>query len=490
MSEHTVELEPQNDRPLHRIRLTVADGPHRGRTWVFAHPVVIVIGRESPSNLVFNQELAFSREHARLVIDPPSIEIHDLDSRNGTFVNGVRLTQASLADGDRFGVGDTAVAVEVIDETPRNQTLVLRPSPKVRPGREASGESFSRSNVTDGWHGEREIDSPERTFAETRNTGRHELAPAETADSSPYSNLAETSDAGATSPSEFDFSAGNSDSEIGNVSARFDVGQSVGPYRLDSLIGSGGMASVFRASHRRSGEVFAIKLIRSDLSETDKRMQLFVREATVLTKLRHPRIVQALELGIQGRSPYLVMEFIETQDLISLIDSQRETEKRRTSLWVISRVLEALHYLHAEGIVHRDIKPGNILAFKEAHRLQVKIADFGLAKLFLDSGLSGLTSEKSLRGTLAYMSPEHFHRSVDAGPEEDLFSCGATLYRLLTGKLPNMVFRPDDTLRELQDASLPNPIKSLIHRSIHPEKGKRFQSVGEFAKAMKVVRGA
>ncbi|MCC9600294.1 protein kinase [Stieleria sp. JC731] len=475
MPEQTIELERLNGKPRHRVRLTVTDGPHRGRTWVFAHPVEIVIGRETPSNLVLNQERAFSREHAKIVVDPPSIEIFDLDSRNGTYVNGIRLAQATLADGDRFGVGETALAVEVIDDAPDDGTLILdaasQPTPLTLPKTERE-----------------EPASIAGTFAETRNTGPRQTTPNNTAKENVVVNLAETIDSDAASPSDFDFSEGHGDLTETSLADRFAVGQVIGTYSLDEIIGSGGMASVFRASHRRSGEQFAIKLIRSDLDETDKRMQLFVREATMLTQMRHPRIVEAFELGIHGRSPYLVMEFIENQDLLALIDSQSEKQKRRTAIWVIGRVLEALHYLHSKGVVHRDIKPGNILAYKEAHRLQVKLADFGLAKLFLDSGLSGLTSEKSLRGTLAYMSPEHFHRSVDAGPEEDLFSCGATLFRLLTSSLPNMVFRPDETLEILHESPLPSPLKQLIHRSIHPDKTKRFRSVEEFVKALKSAR--
>src|SRR6056297_191016 len=113
MNERTVEVDSGRIRADCRVRLEVVRGPHRGRCWVFDHPTELVIGRARPSNLVLAEEMALSRRHVRLSVSPPEVSLQDLDSRNGTFVNGVRLSAASLASGDRFGVGDTEILLEV-----------------------------------------------------------------------------------------------------------------------------------------------------------------------------------------------------------------------------------------------------------------------------------------------------------------------------------------------------------------------------------------
>lgn len=519
MGEETVDIDPGGQRSTHQVRLTVVAGPHSGQKWVFDRNVRLVVGRTSPSHLVFADEKAFSGRHAQIEINPPSVQVRDLESRNGLYVNGVRLVEATLSDGDRFGVGDTEILVESESSVQHRSPQPVdgderRPSVK-RDRQEAGDDIAPRDSDADagpvsnpvGQHRPpTEMSGPEHdnvrpTFAQTRHQGMEGFAkhvtgnPPRRLTSDPFSpttaqstpgKRTDVGDLGDSNQGDSGFSASDEIDDDDKV-PRFAIGQSIGAYELKALIGRGGMASVYRATHRRSDKVFAIKLIRTDLTETEKRVQMFVREATVLTQLRHPRIVDAVELGIHHRSPYLVMEYVDNLDLLKLIDSQKSKQRVKTSIWVISRVLEALHYLHGEGIVHRDIKPGNVLAYKEGHRLQVKLADFGLAKLFADSGLSGLTSEKSVRGTLAYMSPEHFRRSVDAQPPDDLFSCGATLFRLLTGQLPNMLFQPNETLEVLRTHPLPKSLRKMVAKSIDLDPAKRFQTVAEFAEVIKTI---
>ncbi len=151
----------------------------------------------------------------------------------------------------------------------------------------------------------------------------------------------------------------------------------------------------------------------------------------------------------------------------------------------LGSLLQAIHDAHEQGIVHRDIKPGNILAYREGRHLQVKLSDFGLAKCYEDAGLSALTSEHSLRGTVAYMPPEQFKNSRDAGPAVDLFACGACLFRMLTGIVPNVANRPRDTFQALDEADyLSEALRAVAKKSIRPDPNKRFQSADKFARAL------
>ncbi len=184
------------------------------------------------------------------------------------------------------------------------------------------------------------------------------------------------------------------------------------------------------------------------------------------------------------------MEYIETTDLMPLLADQAADVRIKTATWVISRVLQAVHYAHTSGIVHRDIKPGNILAYREGKRLQIKLADFGLAKVYQDAGLSAMTNERSVRGTLAYMAPEQFRNSRDAGPSVDLFACGSCLFRLLTGEVPNVVLKPARTEEVLSAAtSLPDSLKDVLRRSIASNPADRYESAEAMVSALLPFHG-
>jgi len=229
----------------------------------------------------------------------------------------------------------------------------------------------------------------------------------------------------------------------------------------------------------------AIKLIRSDLPTTSKQIQMFIREASVITRLQHPRIVRAFEFGIAKSTPFLVMEYIQTVDLLDLLDKQTPEERVRVATWTVSRVLQAVHYAHQQGIVHRDIKPANILAYREGRHLQIKLADFGLAKCHQDAGFSALTDEHSIRGTIAYMAPEQLANSRDAGPSVDLFSCGGCLLRMLTGSIPNVALEPSLANKVLDDAKhIPDSLGAVIRKSLQRIPEQRFQSAEDFAAAI------
>ncbi|MDA8743399.1 protein kinase [Rubripirellula amarantea] len=465
MSNETIELAPGVQRSDSQVRLSVIRGPHMGLSWVFDRNTELTIGRGAPSNLVLRSESALSTTHATLKITPPLAVLADADSRNGTFVNGVRLSQATLQDGDRFGVGETEILFEIVSMAAQ-YPIVAQPDATL-----ANPPPSSKSAISD-----RAAPLPvDAASIEVTRAGPNASSPDEE-DPILDATLASKD---ANSSSDFSVSA--------NVSANTAqpiTGKVFGSYELTRILGSGGMASVYEAKHRRTGETFAIKLIRDDLPQTDKQMQLFVREAGVLTQLDHPRIVKAIEFGVDGRSPYLVMEYLPSIDLLNLVDSQPLEKRIRTACWVISRVLQATHYLHGQGIIHRDIKPANILAYRDRHRLHIKLADFGLAKIFADSGFSGMTNEQSVRGTLAYMSPEQFRNSRDSGPAEDAFACGACLYRLLIGSVPNMIFRPEQTLKTLDTSDVPTNLRVLIAKAIGEKSEGRFQTADELAKAL------
>lgn len=201
----------------------------------------------------------------------------------------------------------------------------------------------------------------------------------------------------------------------------------VGDYALLEHIGSGGMGTVYRARQSTTGRIVAVKLVRNSSPEM---LERFRREAQAIANLRHPNIVTLFEAGEHEGEFYYSMDYLENGSLSRAIREARPSPKQAAD-WT-RLIAEALDYAHSKGILHRDIKPQNILLDEQQNPL---IADFGLAKLMQD----GKPWEQShaIVGTFAYMPPEQAQPSkAKPGPESDVYSLGATLYEMLTGTPP------------------------------------------------------
>src|SRR5437667_148833 len=210
------------------------------------------------------------------------------------------------------------------------------------------------------------------------------------------------------------------------------VGRSVGPYRIDAIIGEGGMGVVYHALDSKLNRPVAVKFLSDDLADTAARRR-FQREAHTASSLNHPHILTVHDAGeFEGRQ-YLVTEFVDGG---TLRDWAKEKHDWRQTLELLAGVADGLAAAHEAGILHRDIKPENILLTKSGY---AKLADFGLAKL-QDSPVALTRTDVHTRpgtivGTVAYMSPEQANRQpVDA--RSDIFSFGVVLYELLAGRRP------------------------------------------------------
>ncbi len=263
------------------------------------------------------------------------------------------------------------------------------------------------------------------------------------------------------------------------------VPQAVGDYEILETIGNGSMASVFKAFHPPSQQTVAIKIIRDELQGAGKHRQLFAREATILSQLNHPGIVRARHFGFTDDRMYLVMDYIPSIDLLEMIDSKPLNERIRVGCWVTIRVLKALYFAHQRGIVHRDVKPSNILSFRDGRHLKVRLSDFGLAKFYQDAGLGGLTEDRSIRGTLGFMSPEQIDNSRSVGPAADIYAVGACLYRFATNKYPAHSFSSTQSLDDQALNQLPPKLSAIIRKATAPDPATRFADAAQFASQLK-----
>ena len=224
----------------------------------------------------------------------------------------------------------------------------------------------------------------------------------------------------------------------------FDAGTEFAGYRIESVIGRGGMAVVYRAEDTRLGRKVALKLLTPTLAENEQFQQRFIRESRLAASLDHPNIVPIYEAGEADGRLFIAMRYVPGSDLKALIAQEGGLPPARI-LRLFVQIGDALDAAHVLGLVHRDVKPGNILVTSvfetsgHAHPDHVYLTDFGLTKR--TSSLSGsLTGTGHFLGTVDYVSPEQI-QGAPVGPNTDMYSLGCVLYECLTGQLP---FHRDD----------------------------------------------
>jgi predicted Ser/Thr protein kinase len=238
------------------------------------------------------------------------------------------------------------------------------------------------------------------------------------------------------------------------------------------LIGQGGMGAVYLARQRALDRTVALKLIR--VRDDDPTFaERFAREAKAMARLSHPNIVAVHESGEAGGLPYLVMEYV---DGVTLRDAMRAKQlSPAEALAVIPQICDALEYAHRQGVVHRDVKPENILLDRAG---KVKIADFGLAKLADPDGLS-LTGTQQAMGTPHYMAPEQWERPGEVDHRADIYALGVVLYELLTGELPLGRFDPPSSKVQIDVR-----IDEVVLRALAKEPVRRYQHASEVKTAL------
>ena len=201
-------------------------------------------------------------------------------------------------------------------------------------------------------------------------------------------------------------------------------------YRLEERIGEGGMAAVYRALDLRTGHRVAVKFLRQELQANQEFLDRFRREATAASRMSHHNIVNLLDIGDNPSAPYLVFEFVDGKTLKEIITEHGKLPQG-TAVQIAIRILSALRHAHEAGVIHRDIKPQNVLVDRQGY---IKVSDFGIARM-VDTNTQDGESRQSVMGSVHYFSPEQA-RGETATAASDLYSVGCVLYEMLTGKMP------------------------------------------------------
>jgi serine/threonine protein kinase/tetratricopeptide (TPR) repeat protein len=282
------------------------------------------------------------------------------------------------------------------------------------------------------------------------------------------------------------------------------VGQSLGHYRVTDQLGAGGMGVVYRAQDTKLGRQVAIKVLPTGNASTTEALERFRREARTASSLNHPNICTIYGFDEEGGQCYLAMELLEGEPLDQRLNGRPLDFRMLVEIAV--QVADALDAAHAEGILHRDIKPANIFITR---RGQVKVLDFGLAKLTTDARLSGTDAILETRGdhfssmvgttvgTIAYMSPEQA-RGEDLDPRTDLFSFGVVLYEMATGRQSfpghttavvfDGILNREPVAPSTLNQALPNDLDRIIARALEKDRELRYQTAADLRADLQRLR--
>ncbi len=261
-----------------------------------------------------------------------------------------------------------------------------------------------------------------------------------------------------------------------------DLGLHFPQLEILDLLGQGGMGAVYKARQIKLDRLVALKILPPGPGKDPEFAGRFAREAKVLARLNHPHIVSVHDFGQAGGYYYLLMEYVDGVNLRLLLHDGPVSS--RNALEIVPQVCDALQYAHEEGVVHRDVKPENILLDRKG---RVKIADFGLAKLVgrPPAGFS-MTGSNQVMGTLDYMAPEQRHKPQQVDHRADIYSLGVVFYEMLTGELPLGRFDPPS-----RKAALDARLDDVVFRALEREPDRRYQRISEVKVDVEsIVRGA
>ncbi len=428
-----------------RVTLRILAGPYSGREFTFDQHDTFLIGRSDSAHLYLPEDKFFSRHHCLLEIAPPRCFLRDLGSTNGTFVNGQKVPEAHLRSGDRIQGGQTVLEVEVHAD----QAVTIDG---------AETPTLTRPSIV---------------MVECGNCGRREQTEGSPQDE-PMTFLCEE--------------------------CREELKRRPAPvpgYEMIKMLGRGGMGCVMLAREETSGRSVAIKTLLPEVAVTGQSLRRFMREIDVAAALDHPNIVRFIASGTNNGAVYLVSEFVDGSDAARLADAQGGRLPYAQAIDIVAQALDALSYAHTKGYIHRDIKESNILISGAAPNLVAKLTDFGLAKSFTQSGMSGITMAGDMAGTFAYMPPEQIKDFRNVRPTSDIYAIGMTAYSLLAGDTALDLGPANDiaaTVRAIFEGQIipllhrapdvPGRVAEVIERALAKDPSDRWQSAAAMRTAL------
>jgi len=445
-----------------KVTLTITSGNLKGQEFIFDTRTTCILGRAKdcyPKIPDDEKHRTISRYHCLLDINPPDIRVRDFGSKNGTFVNCEKIGQREA------------------HQTPEEAAQIQFPEYDLQGGDEftLSDTSFRVGVALD---------------PEIVKTIQHQTPPVIPSN---QANLWEMLQA-------FLLKAVANESNIGVL----------GDYVLLKELGRGGFSLVYLARHKRTNEQVALKVMLPKVAANQRAVNWFLREVENMKVLKHPNVVELKEFGYADETFFFTMEYCDGGSVVDLMEKRGfSTLPIGEAVAIILQVLDGLTYTHnaeipnvrladgsfakGRGLIHRDLKPGNIFLANVGGKQVAKIGDYGLAKAFDQAGLSGQTMTGNVVGTPYFMPRQQVIDYKYAKPEVDVWAAAACLYVMITGKFPRN-FVGIDPFRAVLDTAavpvrdrtpaIPKPLANVIDRALIDNPEIYYKSAAEFKQAL------
>jgi eukaryotic-like serine/threonine-protein kinase len=282
----------------------------------------------------------------------------------------------------------------------------------------------------------------------------------------------------------------------GSITAELQAGALLaGKYRVERLLGRGGMGVVVEARHVELDERVALKFLLPERASDEQAVQRFLREARAAVKIKSPHVARVSDVGrLDSGSPYIVMEYLEGSDAARLLESDEELSAP-DAIDMVIQTCDAIAEAHSHGIVHRDLKPANLFVTRHADGTPfVKVLDFGISRVIVPGGVDSLTQTRTAMGSAHYMSPEQIRDSRSVDHRADVYALGITLYELLSGSHPFVAESFPALCLEIATGTpvpladlrpdLPADLCAVVEKAHARERSERYQTTAELALAL------
>jgi hypothetical protein len=427
-------------------QLLFRNGPLEGQKVDLAKDRKTVLGRSAQCDVALKVP-GISRVHCEIEYDGQDYHVSDLGSSNGTYINGERVSRHVIQHGDILRVASIESA------------FLQSPEGRAEPGSEATTMRLPWAILG------------QNPVCEMCGTVVKLPGKAQEGEAGDSRRLCESCQ------------------QIGWI-----IGQQVGHFKVINKIGVGGMGTVFKAYQELIQRPVALKILKSELATDATALQRFVREARAIAGLSHPSIVQLYDVGEHKSLHYIAMEFVDGPTVGQILATSGFHDIREV-LRIAVQTTRALAHAFEKGIVHRDVKPSNIMLTRDR---AAKLTDFGLAKFMDEAGLSSITETGASMGTLDYMSPEHLRDARLVDHRGDIYSLGATLYHMLTGRpafaegtvmerARKIRSQPPPSPRKL-NSKIPGSLSHIIQQMMAKDPDDRYQTPDELLRALLNVR--
>ncbi|MBF0463597.1 MAG: protein kinase [Nitrospirae bacterium] len=420
------------------IRIEILEGSQKGKRFLFSGSKEVIIGRSKNADIqLSSSDGSISRSHCKLVMTANQCVLSDLQSKNGTLVNGRKISKQVLNPMDIIKIGDVLLRFthEEAGTTPvlcRLCGVEIVKLVSYDGDKTDAGDALCEECQTNEVETSEKIDfAPEdKSGKPARKTFLCSRCSTDVSDCANSDGMANFFPLAV-------YICKDCTNRIEDKSQHFDYENH---YATIGELGRGGMGVVYKAVQRSTGRVCAIKKLHPSTLDDPRRLKLFEREMAVQSEATHPNLVAITDKGTFGTTYYFVTEFMAGGDVLNLMkNSASKTLSVKNACAIAVQILKGLNALHSRGFIHRDIKPSNILLScpNQDESPLAKICDYGLAKSFENVGDSFFDITRThggFAGSLMYMSPELIKNYKYSKPPVDVYAAAVTLYFMLTGK--------------------------------------------------------